>query len=135
MACSTTETTAPEGSQSNPFQLLQGTNFDLEITMVYPPTSTLAGQRFSLDGYTGRGQMRVSASDVGTPVAEFQVTILSPQTGLQKGVAVARILPSDSVSIPVGIYVFDIEFENNLDPEDILNGGRGYINVVQEVTK
>jgi hypothetical protein len=125
-SCSTTSTAA-NGSAQNPFVLTKGLTFTV-ITRVNRADGLGA---FDLTGYTGRAQMRKLVSDIGTPVATFTVTNSATVTGR----ADAVIGATESPAIPTGTYVFDIEFENDLDADDVIFGGRGYITVIDGVTK
>jgi len=133
-ACSTLNTTdLIKGSQGRPFLMTQGIRFRLKNRVFKSPAD--GGGPFDLTGFTGRSQMRVDPSDQGPPIATFTVTVLVPGTN---GVADVVLDPSDNANIETGIYVFDIEYIDGLDPENIISGTSGrflYIQVLPGVTK
>jgi hypothetical protein len=124
---------APKGSAENPFLLTQGITF--RLTNKVKKSAEKGGGPFDLTGFTGRSQMREDPESVGSPVADLTVTILSPETS---GCAEVSLDPSISVNILPGTYVFDIEYIDGLDPENIISGTGGtfrYIQVIPGVTK
>ncbi len=124
---------APKGSADNPFLLTQGITF--RLTNKVKKSAEKGGGPFDLSGFTGRSQMREDAQGVGTPLADFTVTIAIPET---QGCAEVSLDPSISVNIQPGLYVFDIEYVDGLDPENIVSGTGGtikYIQVLPGVTK
>lgn len=129
MACITPQTTdAPRGSTENPFCMRQGKRFAITVSVLRANRSP-----FNLTGYTGRAQLRKQASDLGAPVATFTVTndpLITNKALVELG---ATITPT----ILVGFYVFDVEFENDTDPDDVVDGSNGVqnIEVKGEVTK
>lgn len=126
-------TTGPKGSAENPFLLTQGITF--RLTNKVKKSTENGGGPFDLTGFTGRSQMREDAEGVGTPIADFTVTILAPTTS---GCAEIVLDPSLSIGIVPGLYVFDIEYIDGLDPENIVSGTGGqfkYIQVLPGVTK
>jgi len=133
-ACSTLNVTqTPKGSQSNPFLMTQGITFRLK-NRVFKSVQDGSGP-FDLTGFTGRSQMRQGPTDQGTPVATFTVSVVAPATG-----GVAEVVLDASLSVPIdpGTYVFDIEYVDGLDPENIISGTSGrflYIQVLPGVTK
>ncbi len=132
-ACSTLNTaTTPKGSESNPFRMTQGITFRLKNKVF--KSSADGGGPFDLSGYTGRSPMRVDPQSTGPAVADFTVTISGTTTGL------AEISLDASLSVPIepGTYVFDIEYIEIADPENIISGTGGvfqYIQVLPGVTK
>lgn len=117
-ACSTLNATdQPKGSANNPFQLTQGITFRL-LNKVKKSLEN-GGGPFNLTGFTGRSQLRQDPEGVGTPVADFTVSILSPGTA---GCAEVVLDPSISINIEPAVYVFDIEYVDGLDPENIVSG-------------
>ncbi len=131
-ACSTLNPTdAKKGSAENPFSMTQGIKFTLKNTV----TRSLAngGGPFDLTGFTGRSQMRVDPLDRGTPIADFTVTI----TSATEGKAEITLDASLSVNFEPQLYVFDIEYIEGADPENIISGTNGvlYIQVLPAVTQ
>lgn len=131
-ACSTLNTAAtPKGTQSNPFLMTQGITFRLKNRVF--KSAENGGGPFDLSGFTGRSQMRVDPTDQGAPIADFAVTITAT-TGLAEVVLDASL----SLNILTGIYVFDIEYIDGGNPENIISGTGGvlqYIRVLPGVTK
>ncbi len=124
---------APKGSAENPFLLTQGITW--QITNKVKKSAEKGGGAFDLSGFTGRSQMREDPAGTGPPIAELTVTILVPETS---GCATVSLAPSISVNILPGTYVFDIEYIDGLDPENIISGTNGaflYIQVQPGVTK
>lgn len=128
MATTTTTTTATKGTRENPFILRQGNLFSLTIRV-----KKADGSAFDLTGFAGRSQMRKLPADPDPPVAVFTVSITSPTQGLATLTLGATL--SAFPLIAAGLYVFDVEFENTTDPDDVVHGGSGFINVIQEVTR
>lgn len=131
-ACSTLSTsTAEKGSASNPFILTQGITFRLKNQV--NKSIEDGGGPFDLTGFTGRSQMRLGPEDVSTPVAEFTVSIPTPTNGL----GLLTLGATLSTSIAPGLYVFDIEYVDGGDPNNIISGTGGikYIQVIAGVTK
>lgn len=131
-ACTTLNATSDaKGSANNPFKMTQGITFRL-TNRVFKSVAD-GGGPFVLTGFTGRSQMRDEAEGVGTPLAEFTVTI----SGTETGVAEIKLLPADNVGIAPGLYVFDIEYIETADPTNIVPGTDGvqYIRVFAGVTK
>lgn len=129
MACiTTTSTDAPRGSSQNPFCIRQGKQFCLVVTV-----TKANGSPFDLTGYTGRAQLRKQVADQGPPVATFTVT--NDPTILNK--ATVKLGATITETLLVGKYVFDVEFENDVDPDDVIDGSNGpqNIEVKGEVTK
>lgn len=132
-ACSTLNTaTAPKGSANNPFLMTQGITFRLKNKVF--KSSADGGGSFDLSGFTGRSQMRVDPQNTGPAVADFTVTISVTTTGL------SEISLDASLSVPIepGTYVFDIEYIETANPENIISGTGGvfmYIQVLAGVTK
>lgn len=128
MATTTTTTTAAKGTRENPFILRQGNLFRLTIRV-----KKADGSSFNLTGFAGRSQMRVLATDDDPPVAVFTVSITEPTQGLAELTLGATL--SAFPQIAAGLYVFDVEFEDGGDPDNVVHGGSGFIKVVQEVTR
>lgn len=131
-ACSTLNTAAtPKGTASNPFKMTQGITFRLKNRVF--KSAEDGGGPFDLSGFTGRSQMREDPADQGTAVADFTVTITAT-TGLAEVVLDASL----SLNILTGIYVFDIEYVEGANPENIISGTGGvflHIQVLAGVTK
>lgn len=106
----------------------QGKNFAFNGAI-----KTKLGAFVSLTGYTGRAQLRRIATDIGTPVATFVVTVVNP-VGPRPQFTVS-LGATGTAAIQPGTYVFDVEFVNDLDADDVLFGGEGQILVTPEVTK
>ena len=132
-ACTTLNTvTKPKGTEANPFLMTQGITFRL-TNKVFKSQSD-GGGPFILSGFTGRSQMRVDALDTGAAVVDFTVTI----SVTASGIAEVKLDASLSTSIVTGTYVFDIEYIEIADPENIISGTGGvfkYIRVLPGVTK
>lgn len=124
---------APKGTADNPFTMTQGITWRIINTI--RKSSENGGGPFDLTGFTGRSQMRTDPEGTGPAIADLTVTILSPETN---GKAEISLAPSISVGILPGLYVFDIEYIDGLDPENIISGTGGtprYIQVLPGVTK
>lgn len=129
MACVTPQTTdAPRGSRENPFCMRQGKRFAITVTVLKANKSP-----FNLTGYTGRAQLRKQTADLGAPVATFTVT----NDPLITNKALVELGATITETILIGLYVFDVEFENDIDPDDVVDGSNGVqnIEVKGEVTK
>ncbi len=131
-ACSTLNTaTTPKGTAGNPFLMTQGITFRLKNRVF--KSAADGGGPFDLSGFTGRSQMREVAEDTGAALADFTVTITSTT-----GLAEITLNASLSVSIVPGSYVFDIEYVEIANPENIISGTGGvfqHIRVLAGVTK
>lgn len=128
--------TERNGTLEAPFLLKQGRTFLLVVTVQRDGALV----DLSSPARTGRGQMRASAADTGTPVASFDVSIRDPQTGTDKGKADVSLGATVSAAtavpaVPVGVYQVDVEFENDTDPDDVIASDVFYVEVVAEVTK
>lgn len=108
--------TEPIGSASNPFVIKQGIVFRL-LTNIKKPASE-GGGPFNLTNYTGRAELRVNPEDEGAPVATFTVTNSATVTGQ----ALVELPATITETILPGDYVFDVEFENNANPDDVIPG-------------
>lgn len=139
MVCATTTLPdgPPDGSPENPFIMKTGLQFVLVTRVKKAPED--GGGPFPLNGetggatYTGRSEMRKQADSTGAPVATFEVT----NSTTEQGRADVTLGATTTATILVGDYVFDIEFENNLDPDVVIPGSPGtlHIRVVSGVTK
>lgn len=133
-ACGTLNSSeSTKGSASNPFSATKGITFRLKNSIFKSVQD--GGGPFDLTGFTGRAQMRQDPEGVGTPVADFIVNVLAPATS---GCAEVILLPSVSTPIAPGLYVFDVEYVDGLDAENIISGTNGiaqHIQIVPGVTK
>lgn len=127
MATTTTTTTAQKGTRENPFILRQGNKFSLKVAVKKADLGA-----FDLTNYAGRSHMRLSGADPDPPVATFTVSILSATAGTAEVTLGATL--SEHPLIAPDLYVFDIEFANTGDLDDVVHGGSGFIRVLQEVT-
>lgn len=130
MVCTTTKPVEdyPKGSAENPWVFVTGIRWPL-ITRV----RRADGSPFSLTGKTGRSEIRRNPEDAGPPVATWTVTNHPTEAGradLSIGATVTAL-------IAPGKYVFDVEFEDDLDPDDVVKGSDGiqYMIVRPGVTK
>lgn len=129
MACITSQSTdAPRGSTENPFPMLQGKRFAFTTKVL-----KANGSPFPLTGFTGRAQMRKQTSDLGAPIATFVVT----NDPVITNKALVELGATTTQTILIGRYVFDVEFEEDIDPENVIDGSNGvqHIEVIGEVTK
>lgn len=129
MACTTTNIAdAPRGSKENPFCMRKGKRFAITVSVLKANRSP-----FNITGYTGRAQLRRQASDLGAPVATFTVT----NDPLVTNKALVELGATVTETLLIGFYVFDVEFENDTDPDDVVDGSNGVqnIEVKGEVTK
>lgn len=128
-ACTTlAASSAADGSAKNPYVLTTGITFNLVNRI-----KRADGSPFDLNSpsRTGRAEMRVHNVDVGTPVATFTVTNSVTETGR----ADVELGATASENIAESLYVFDVEYENDIDATDVIPGGGGFIRVVVGVTK
>jgi len=115
------------GSPENPHKITAGITFRVNVKV-----KTSTGAPFNLTGWTGRSQLRKLAQDTGDPVATFRVTV----TDAVGGVAEVWLGATESLTIPAGNYVFDVEFEKDIDPDEVIPGsGLQHACVVPGVTK
>ena len=125
-SCNTTTpaSTAAPGDESRPLVMTTGQTFRF-ITRIKKSAAN-GGGPFSLTGWTGRSQMRKSADDVGAPIATLSVTNHATETG-RADVTLSALL---TTAIPVGKYVLDVEFEDDLDPTEVMPGTPGIRHVL-----
>lgn len=129
MACITSKTNdAPRGSTENPYPMRQGKRFALTTTVLKANKSPQP-----LTGFTGRAQLRKQTSDLGAPIATFVVT----NDPVITNKALVELGATTTQTILIGRYVFDVEFEEDIDPENVIDGSNGvqHIEVIGEVTK
>lgn len=138
MATKTTTTPKQDGSAANPFLLYKGKNFGFIVRV---PKQDGSGGEQDLAGYTGRAQMRPSVDHVGPPTTTFTVTNHPTERGRADVTLGANLSQTGGDAgagqddIVIGDYVTDVEFENDVDPTDVINGGFAHIRVKGEVTK
>lgn len=133
MSCGTATSTStePDGSLSNPFVIKQGRTFSLVLTV------TRNGSTVDLSGRTGRAQLRAQVDSLGTPIATFEVTIRTPQTGSNRGKVDVTLGATVTAApqIAPGRYYFDVELALDADDDDVIATGVYVATVTPEVTK
>lgn len=125
----------PAGLPNAPFVLKQGRTFRLVVTAF-----DRNGSRVDLDNpaRTGRAQLRKQATDLGLPVATLSVAIRDQTIYKGKADVTLGATVSAATANPViltGVYVLDVEFVNDVDPDDVIASDVVYVQVVAEVTK
>lgn len=104
--------------------LEQGTDFSTSITL-----DDVYGEPFLLHGFIGKSQIKKSYYST-TAVAEFNVTINNPDTGV-----INLTLDSPTTSnIAAGRYVYDVAVKDTLGGNTVTRVLEGIVNVLPQVT-
>lgn len=105
--------------------IIQGSTFNVTLTL----TNDVDGSYINLSGYNVTGQMR-SYYRSNNVLLGLSPTIYSAISGMIN----INISGSQTASLPVGMFPFDIEIYNS-DESSVLKPIRGYAQISPEVTR
>lgn len=133
MTCGTSTTTTgePDGSDANPFIAKQGRTFKLRATARDLET----GNTIDLTNpqRTGRSHMRRYPTATGPPDAILSVALLDQTT--KRGQADVTLGATAVADLIPGQYSLDVEFENDIDPNDVIATDVARVLVTLEITR
>jgi hypothetical protein len=118
------------GTKNSPFFMKKGLTFSLNLVV------TTDGAPTNLDSpaRTGRSHLRRSGDQfIGTAVASATMTVTI--TNGPRGKATVSLGASLTAGLNPGLYVADVEFENDIDAEDVIGSNIFYVEVGEEATK
>lgn len=126
------------GSTSGVLFTKRGDDVDMKMFQGATINFTLTwggGTPIDVTGYDARMQIRPSASDDGTPIAEFTVGNGRVTIGDSDGLITFSMTDADSDDLVPGEYVYDIEVLDDAGTPNVHRAMSGCCEIVAEVTK